>query len=62
MVRLSWCHGRLRGKVIGLLLQSLQHISVKPHHDAEDGFGEGWGLHALRSLGQGEQSEGTANI
>lgn len=26
-----------RVKVIGLLLQSLQHISVKPDHDAGDG-------------------------
>lgn len=26
-------------KVIGLLLQSLQHISIKPDHDAGDGRG-----------------------
>lgn len=42
MVTLSWRGGRLRVKVIGLLLQSLQHISVKPHNDAADG-GEGGG-------------------
>lgn len=48
MVTLSWCDGRVRVKVIGLLLQSLQHISVKPHHDAGDGRGGGGkGLHAL---------------
>lgn len=43
MVTLSWCDGRLRMKAIGLLLQSLQHISVKRHHDAGDvGGGAGF--------------------
>lgn len=40
-------------RVIGLLLQSLQHISLRPDHDA--GMAEG-GLHALWD--EGEQSEG----
>lgn len=46
MVTLSLRDGRGRVKVIGLLLQSLQHISIKPDHDAEDGGGGGLGLHA----------------
>lgn len=35
-VMVPWSFER---KAIGLLLQSLQHISVKSHHDAEDGGG-----------------------
>lgn len=64
MVTLSWCDGCLRVKVIGLLLQSLQHISVKPHHDAADGRrGKGGGgLHALQLLGGRKQFEVTANV
>lgn len=41
MVTPSWCDRRVRVKVIGLLLQSLQHISVKPHHDAGNDGGGG---------------------
>lgn len=33
----------MRVEVIGLLLQSLQHISIKLHHDAGDGGGGGGG-------------------
>lgn len=39
MVTLSLCDGRGMVKVIGLLLQPLQHISIKPDHDAGDGRG-----------------------